>query len=232
MSRVAHIVVAAGSGSRFGSDVPKQYCLLSGRPVVMHAIDALRRAVPGSDVVLVISREMESFWHELCREHGFASPAIAYGGATRWHSVKNGLAMLPPDCSVVTVHDGARPLVPAEVVRAAVEAVDSGADGAVPAVAVTDSLRHIAPGSDGPGRAVTRSEYVAVQTPQAFRRSLLEQAYAAEFRPEFTDDASVMESAGFGDLRITPGSPVTIKITNPDDLAVAELLASRMAVKR
>jgi len=222
-----HIVVAAGSGSRFGSGLPKQFCLLDGRPVVMHAIDALRRATPGAPVVLVISGPMLGMWRELCERHGFESPAVAFGGASRWESVRNGLALVSSDCTIVAIHDGARPLVTPEVVRAVVDEVAAGAQGAVPAVPVTDSLRRLECDAPSHGRAVDRSEYVAVQTPQAFRRDLLDLAYSRPFQSRFTDDASVMEAAGFTDLRLTPGSPVNIKITNPDDLAVAEIILSR-----
>lgn len=222
--KVTHIVVAGGSGSRFGSQLPKQYCELEGVPVVMRAIDSLRRATPGAEIVLVISVDMEPLWRRLCERHGFVSPLIAYGGTTRWESVRNGLAAVSPDTTVVSVHDGARPLVSGAIVHEALETVRQGAHGAVPAVPVTDSLRHLCAGDTSHGKAVARSEYVAVQTPQVFDRALLDRAYAMPWREEFTDDASVMEAAGYSDLRLTAGSPYNIKITNPLDLAIAGML--------
>ncbi len=222
--RLTHIVVAAGSGSRFGSQLPKQFCELAGRPVVMRAIDALRGVTPGAQMVLVISQDMEELWHDLCVRHEFDSPVTVYGGKSRWESVRNGLAAVERETSVITVHDGARPLVSAPVVLAALEAVTSGADGAVPVIPMTDSLRHVDSDDRIHGRAVDRSEYVGVQTPQVFNRERLERAYSLPYSPAFTDDASVMEAAGYTDLRLTPGSPYNIKITNPCDLALAEVL--------
>lgn len=226
VARTVVIVVAAGSGSRFGSDVPKQFCLLAGRPVAMHAIDALRRALPEAEIIIALSPAMVGLWYELCREYSFKSPEICLGGATRWHSVANGLRLaagrepLGPEC-IVGVHDAARPLVDSGTVGRAYDAVAAGAQGAIPAVAVTDSLRLV----EGEGsRAVDRSRYRAVQTPQFFNGAMLAEAYAAGWREEFTDDASVMEAAGFRDLVLTEGSPTNIKITNPADLAVAGLL--------
>lgn len=222
--RLSHIVVAAGTGSRFGSVLPKQFCDLGGIPVVMHAINALRRATPEAEVLLVISQEMEATWRRLCDKHRFQSPAIIYGGSTRWESVRNGLAAVGSDVTAVSIHDGARPLISADVLHRALDALDAGAHGAVPVVPVTDSLRHLVSDDPAHGTAVDRSLYVAVQTPQIFNRKLLDHAYAMPYRSGFTDDASVMEAAGYTDLRLTEGSSYNIKITNPFDLVVAEAL--------
>lgn len=216
------IVVAAGVGTRFGASMPKQYQMLGGRPLLMTTIERLRRVAPGAAMTVVVSREMEAFWRELCERHGFVSPQIAYGGATRAESVRNALATVSPDVRYVAVHDGVRPLVTAEVLADALRAVKTGADGAIPAVAVTDSLREV--DADGGSRPVDRTRYRAVQTPQMFRADRLREAYSRELRPEFTDDASVMSAAGYADIRLTAGSPYNIKLTHPLDLLILEAL--------
>ena len=217
------IIVAGGSGSRFGGSLPKQYCLLAGRPVLMHTVDRIRQALPTASISLVISASMESLWQDLCADHGFESPEIVHGGSTRSESVRNAVERLcVPVPDVVLVHDGARPLVPESVVRSVVAAMtDTDADGAIPSVAVTDSLRRTMP--DGSSVAIDRSEFRAVQTPQAFRGPLLAEAYASSVG-NFSDDASLMESCGYGRFVLTEGSPLNIKITNPADIAVAECL--------
>lgn len=219
------IIVAAGSGSRFGSEIPKQFCLLAGRPVVMHAIDRLLAAVPGAKPVIVISESEQERWEQLCKEYGFESPVVAYGGATRWESVKNGLARIPEDArpnSIVLIHDGARPLIDhATVKRVCAAAVNT--DGALPAVAVSDSLRKL--GDDGvSSEPVDRSDFRAVQTPQGFALWRLREAYDLPYQPEFTDDASVLAAAGFANIFLVEGNPDNIKITNPRDIAIAEAI--------
>lgn len=225
-SHIRFIIVAAGSGSRFGHDLPKQFHLLGGRPVLMTTIDRVRRAVPYSSILLVLSREHEELWRTLCCEHSFESPEIVYGGATRWESVRNALQAITDgaDHDIVMVHDGARPLLHGSVVRALEWEIKSGADGAIPAIAVTDSLRVLTP--EGGSESVARADYRAVQTPQAFPLSLLRQAYDRPYSPLMTDDASVAEAAGFRHIRLVEGSPDTLKITRPADLAAAEYILS------
>ncbi|MCM1483042.1 MAG: 2-C-methyl-D-erythritol 4-phosphate cytidylyltransferase [Muribaculaceae bacterium] len=223
MPELCIIIVAGGTGSRFGSELPKQFCELAGRPVLMHTIDRLRKAAPEAGMVIAMHRDYMDMWHTICREVGFTSPPTVIGGSTRWESVRNALAAVPQSAGMIAVHDAARPLVEKPVMDRLLGAVRSGAHGAIPAVAVTDSLRMVtAHGSE----SVDRTRYRAVQTPQLFQASLLRRAYELPWRPEFTDDASVMESAGFGELRLVEGSPVNIKITHPADLEIAALLCS------
>lgn len=218
------IIVAGGSGSRFGGEVPKQFLPLGGRPVLMHTVDAFREALPGCDIIIVLSEAMRGLWERLCKEHRFVSPRIADGGSTRWESVKNAVSSLgdTPAGRIVLIHDGARPLVPAEVIRKTV-AYARNTDGALPVVEVLDSLRRMDP--DGVrSEAVDRSEYRSVQTPQTFTLWRLREAYALPYRSEFTDDASVMAAAGFGNIVLVEGSRENIKITTPLDLKLAELI--------
>ena len=161
------IIVAAGSGSRFGSTLPKQFCELMGRPVLMHTVERLRSALPGAAMTLVLSRQMEDYWCELCRRHSFESPRIVHGGATRSESVRNAVGAISDAPEVVLVHDGARPLVDAACVHAVMEAMaDCDIDGAIPVVDVSDSLRRIHT-DGGASDAVDRTMFRAVQTPQA-----------------------------------------------------------------
>lgn len=218
------VIVAAGSGTRFGGDIPKQYQLLDGRPVVIRTIEAFRRVLPDSRIRLVISESMEPLWNELAAEAGFESPRTVYGGATRFESVKNALEDIREagveDGDIILVHDGARPLVtPAMVERVVEETRRSGA--VVPVVPVTDSLRQVA--ADGSSRQVERSVIRAVQTPQGFDARLLLAAYDGGYRPEFTDDASVVEAYG-KPVALVDGDPRNIKITNRGDLEIAEVL--------
>lgn len=226
---VTIIVVAAGRGTRFGKDVPKQFCLLEERPVLMHTIESLRRAMPDAEILLVLSADNVDMWRGMCDDAGFESPRIVLGGSTRWESVSHAVNELGhmSDDDIVMVHDGARPFPTVTLIGQLAAAFDDDdVDGAVPVVPVTDSLRRVVDG--GPSSvAVDRAELRAVQTPQAFRASKLVQAYRHPYKPTFTDDASVMESAGFTNLVLTNGDPANIKITNPIDFDIAKAIISR-----
>ena len=136
---IYNIIVAAGSGSRFGASLPKQYCLLNSRPVLMHTIENMRKALPDSHIVLVLNKDFIDYWAELCEEYSFVSPMVVEGGATRWQSVKNAIDKIPADAQVITVHDGARPIVNADMVARLIDALDS-APGAIPVVSVTQGI--------------------------------------------------------------------------------------------
>ncbi len=214
------IIVAAGSGSRFGGTLPKQFCLLGGRPVLFYTIEQFRKALPEGHIVVVISGDMAGYWHDLCRDYDFESPTVVTGGATRWESVRNALSILPgdDDTAIVLVHDGARPLVDSGVISRVTEAIEPEVS-VIPVVAVTDSLRSVDP--SGNSEPVDRSCYRAVQTPQGFMLNQLKDAYRNPFSPLFTDDASVMAAASRHATVIVEGNPRNIKITNPGDIALA-----------
>jgi 2-C-methyl-D-erythritol 4-phosphate cytidylyltransferase len=204
MAAVWVIVVAAGSGRRFGG--AKQYEPLAGRRVLDWSLDAARTVADG--VVLVVTED----------HAGDAEPAadaVVAGAATRSGSVRAGLAAVPASADVVVVHDAARPLADADLFAAVVGAVRSGADAAVPGAPVNDTLR-----ADD-GIPVDRDGLVAVQTPQAFGAAALRAAHRAG--AEATDDASLVEADG-GKVVVVPGSPDNLKITRPTDLVVAEAL--------
>lgn len=225
------IIVAAGSGSRFGSDLPKQFCTMNGCPVLMTTIDHFAKALPHSEIIVVLSDNMVDFWQRLCHEYGFRTPhTIVVGGATRFDSVSNALDYLQ-NCGKgirydVLVHDGARPNVSKALIRRAVESVENDV-AAIPVVGVTDSIRMKS--DDGTTSAVDRSRFVAVQTPQAFRAETIFDAYAkADRTASFTDDASVAEAAGYA-VGTFDGDYRNIKITNPADIVIAELFSKMIA---
>lgn len=218
---IAIVIAAAGSGTRFGSPLPKQFCELQGLPVALHAVNRFRKQLPEAQIIAVVSRDRLDYWRELCLSHGVEPTAAVAGGETRWQSVKNAIGVIDSSRTIVLIHDGARPLVaPAVTSNVIAEIRTHGADGAIPAIAVTDSLRHLTPAGS---RAVVRSEYLAVQTPQAFDLAKLRKAYTLPYTPSMTDDASVMEAAGFTNLTLVDGSEATLKITRPLDLKIAEL---------
>lgn len=222
------IIVAGGSGTRFGGDVPKQFALLAGRPVLMRSIEAIDRALAGADhsIKVVLSKALWPQWGELKRKFDFnVEHALVDGGMTRYGSVYNALMSLSDVGvdEVVLVHDAARPLVPAAVVReVALAAGQSPEWGVVPVVPLTDSVRRV--DTYGGSVAVDRASLRAVQTPQGFNAGVLMKAYAltACKNPSmFTDDASVFEEIG-GRIRMVDGDRDNIKITYPADLLLAE----------
>lgn len=198
------VIVAAGSGTRFGG--AKQYLELAGARVVDRSV-AVAAQVSDGVVVVVPGGDVEA---ESAR---LAASAVVAGGASRAASVRNGLEAVPDDAAIICVHDAARPLAGADVYERVVEEVRSGAAGAVPVMPVTDTIRRV------DGGVVDRSTLQAVQTPQAFRAELLRAAHADA--ADATDDASLVEAAGYSVVAVE-GHPRNIKITHPDDLAAAE----------
>lgn len=217
------IIVAAGSGSRFGGPLPKQFCALAddGTPVLGVTVARLRALLPQAAVTLVLSPEAMPLWSELCSLHSIDSPAVVAGGATRARSVANAMSLVADDTDIVMVHDGARPVVTDTLIDGLLQALEAGSHGAVPAVAVTDSLRRVDPTVAGGNVAVDRSLYRAVQTPQAFDAALLRRAYARADIDAFTDDASLAEAIEPGCVTLTDGDPRNIKITRPGDIDIA-----------
>ena len=217
------IVVAGGKGLRMGGDVPKQFQTIGGRPVLMVTLERLHSIDPSMQLILVLPAEQFEYWKELCRQYDFAVPLLlTNGGATRFHSVQNGLAQVDDiDEALVGVHDGVRPFVSQKVVDDCFrEAWIHGA--AIPMTDVHDSLRHIV-GADGVTEVVPRDRYRLVQTPQVFKLSVLRKAYEQRFVESFTDDASVVEASGMRVVAVE-GNRENIKLTTPFDMMVATTL--------
>ena len=213
------IIVAGGAGSRMQSDVPKQFLELCGKPLLIHSIKAFADACKDIQIIVVLPPLQIAYWKELCKRHSFTLPhLIAEGGTTRFHSVKNGLPLLP-DEGLVAIHDGVRPLVSRQTITSCFrEAERYGC--AVPTAPVNDSVREV---SENTNRTLNRSTLRLIQTPQVFDIALLKKAYEQEYTPAFTDDASVFEKAGYT-IRLTEGNVENIKITTTNDLAIAETL--------
>ena len=222
------ILVAAGRGVRAGGDVPKQFRKIGSLLAYQHALLAFAKAGTHS-AVIVADKSMHSSILEECKamhleQYGLTEIITAQGGETRWHSVKNGLSALNDitDSDLVAVHDSARPLVSASMIENGWEAA-LRLKAVVPVVAVTDSLRIKC---ENGTKAVERSKFLAVQTPQIFEAGLLRKAYAQDFNEAFTDDASLVEAMGRS-VGTYPGEPSNIKITNPDDFIIASVKLSR-----
>lgn len=215
------IIVAGGKGTRFGSDVPKQFLSLNGKPVLMHTI--MRFADAGAEIILVLPKAQIQMWEELCNAHDFHIPhKIVAGGSTRFHSVKNALSHITPaDGDLIAVHDGVRPLVSKVIIDEAYFTA-SLHGSAIPAIETTDTIRQIS-GDGKSSKTLPRPTLRAVQTPQTFNAKILKEAYDTPFSDTFTDDASVVEASGHS-VTLTAGSPQNIKITHSIDLIIAEEL--------
>ena len=221
MQRYA-IIVAGGSGTRMGMEIPKQFLPLAGKPLLMHTIQAFASTSPSINIILVIPEKHIPLWKELCLEYNFSNHyTIVNGGKERYDSVANGLAHVP-DNALVAVHDGARPLVMAETIDTSFDmAAIHGA--AIPVTKPKDSVRII--NQDSSNVSINRDSVRLVQTPQTFRSELLKKAYHLPNTGAFTDDASVMHNAGF-EVFLFNGNETNIKITTPADLLVAGALMS------
>ncbi len=217
------IVLAAGSGRRFGAQ-PKQYELLAGERVIDRALVTCRAA---ADHVIVVLAPGEEAVGEALLADGSAD-AFVIGGAERSDSVRSALAVIDEEAAVIVVHDAARPLASASLHEAVVAAVHAGADAAIPAVAVVDTIKRVRSDDDGStvvSETLDRGELVAIQTPQAFRATVLRLAHQSA--TDATDDAALVEASG-GTVAIVAGERTNIKITDPEDLAVASVLLSTL----
>ena len=216
------IIVAGGKGLRMGSDIPKQFLPIGGKPVLMRTLERFREYSPALQIILVLPKAQQEYWKELCEKHNFTvAYQLADGGETRFHSVQHGLALIPDDAEgVVGVHDGVRPFPSIEVIRNCYETART-AKAVIPVIPVVETVRHLdnAPSS----HTVPRGEYRLVQTPQTFDIQLLKAANRQSYNDGFTDDASVVEAFGF-DVTLAEGNRENIKITTPYDLKIAEVL--------
>ena len=212
------IIVAGGKGLRMGSDIPKQFLPIGGKPVLMRTIERFREYAADLQIILVLPKAQQEYWHERCKAYNFqVEYQLADGGETRFHSVQHGLALIPDDAEgVVGVHDGVRPFPSIEVIRNCYETART-AKAVVPVVPVVETLRHVVEGTK------PRGDYRLVQTPQTFDIQLLKAANRQPYSDGFTDDASVVEAYGHA-ITLVEGNRENIKITTPYDLRVAEVL--------
>ncbi|WP_139924919.1 2-C-methyl-D-erythritol 4-phosphate cytidylyltransferase [Hymenobacter sp. DG01] len=219
------ILVAGGSGTRMGADRPKQFLPLAGEPVLLHTLRRFADPALGvQQTVLVLPPDQFETWQQLCTEYAITLPhTVVAGGATRWASVRNGLAALSSPEGVVAVHDGVRPLTPASVIEATYQ-VAQAQGAAIAAVVPKDSVRSL--GQQG-SYALDRSRLRLVQTPQCFEIGLLRRAYQLPELPTFTDDASVVED--LHPIQLVAGDYRNLKITTPEDLLLAEAILANSA---
>lgn len=215
------IIVAGGKGLRMGSDIPKQFLPIGGKPVLMRTLERFREYSKELNIILVLPEAQQDYWQELCKKYNFeVEYQLANGGQTRFHSVQNGLALVPDDAEgVVGVHDGVRPFPAVEVIRNCYEAART-AKAVIPVIPVVETVRHLV-GEESV--TVPRGDYRLVQTPQTFDIQLLKAANRQPYNDGFTDDASVVESYGHA-ITLVEGNRENIKITTPYDIVVAEAL--------
>lgn len=214
------IVVAGGKGLRMGVEIPKQFIPVQGKPVLMRTLEAFYTYDNQIELIVVLPVAQQDYWKQLCVDYGFALPhRIADGGETRFHSVCNGLRLVEGE-GLVGVHDGVRPFVSQEVIAACYETA-AVKQAVIPVIDVVETVRHLL--ADGQSETVPRDRYKLVQTPQVFTCDVLKRAYAQEYIPAFTDDASVVEACGVP-VCMVKGNRENIKLTTPFDLKVAEVL--------
>ncbi len=220
--------MAAGSGTRMGARMPKQFLEIGGKAILQRTIEVFLEACPGIRVVTVLPKDHMDYWRGYCLEHNFICPqTLVSGGITRFHSVRNALEKIPGG-AVVAVHDGVRPLVSPGLVRdmfAKAEDV-SALIPVTPCVDTMKVLRKV--GGDlvaVPGATADRSVLYGAQTPQVFHSELLKAAYSMAYDTAFTDDASVVEKYGKS-LSYMMGERLNIKITTADDLILARAILS------
>ena len=215
------IIVAGGKGLRMGSDIPKQFLPIGGKPVLMRTLERFREYSAELQIILVLPEAQQEYWHQLCKEYHFdVEYTLANGGQTRFHSVQNGLAKVPDDAQgVVGVHDGVRPFPSIDVIKNCYETARTK-KAVIPVIPVVETVRHL---EGEKSVTVPRGDYRLVQTPQTFDIQLLKAANRQPYNDGFTDDASVVESYGY-EITLVEGNRENIKITTPYDLKIAEVL--------
>ena len=228
MGRKKYLIVSAGgTGTRMGASVPKQFLELSGKPILRLTMEKFLEAEPDIHILTVLPEAHVAYWRQYCLKAGFTCPQrLVKGGFTRFHSVKNALSYVP-DGALVAVHDGVRPLISIGKIRELFAAAES-VPALIPVLPVTDSLKVLEKQPDGSlaatGETIDRSRIWSAQTPQIFHSEKLKEAYSQGFDTLFTDDASVVQKYGIP-LTFAEGERYNLKITTPEDLALARILA-------
>lgn len=215
------IITAGGIGTRFSSEVPKQFLSLMGTPVLMRTLNSFYNWNPMNEIILTLPTEWISYWEKLAKKHDFKIPhRIVDGGNERYHSIKNALDMCSGD--FVMIHDGVRPLVDKGTLNRCLNALKNN-KAVVPYIEIKDSIREVI-GANSVSR--DRKNYVVVQTPQCFDLKLIHRAYQGEYQEVFTDDASVAENNGL-EIYLVKGNEENLKITTPIDFKIAESLIKK-----
>ena len=212
------IITAGGIGKRMGSKVPKQFLLLNGKPLLYWTIEKFYQFDSQMQIIVSLPKDWMQFWENACEEYRISIPHILVeGGQERFHSIQNALKFATGD--LIAIHDGVRPLVSINLIQNGFETAKLKGS-AVPVVELKESIREV---SENSSKAVPRSNYRIVQTPQTFQKEIIEKAYQQEFNSTVTDDACLVESMGYN-IELIEGEQQNIKITTPTDFALAEIL--------
>jgi 2-C-methyl-D-erythritol 4-phosphate cytidylyltransferase len=213
------VIVAGGSGKRMGTETPKQFLELAGRPVLMHTIERFKAFSETIEIITVLPENQIRHWIELQKKHSFSvSHTLVKGGSHRFYSVRNGLKFVNVP-GLVAIHDGVRPFVSLDTIRRCFETAEK-LGNAIPSISPTESLRLINEEGSVP---VNREHVKQIQTPQVFNAALIKKAYLQPYSSEFTDDATVLEKTG-EKINLIEGNRENIKITNPEDLIISMAL--------
>ena len=224
MAKRGVVIVAGGSGSRMQSAIPKQFLMFGGEPIVARTINTFSEALPGAEIVVVLPETHIPLWENLRARFDVAPHRIVAGGEERFHSVLNGINALSAEVEYIAVHDGVRALATKRLIIRAMLAAEQH-DAVIPVIDVVDSYRRV---EGDNSYIVPRSDLRIVQTPQIFKAQLLRDAYSVEYSSAFTDDASVVEAYG-GHISLIEGERTNIKITSPEDIALAESFLSLLS---
>jgi len=213
------VIVAGGSGKRMGSEMPKQYLEISGKPVLMHTLERFKLFNDSIEIITVLPENQLRFWNDLQKKYSFNIPhTLVKGGKARFFSVRNGLKFVD-DSALVAIHDGVRPFVSIETIKRCFDMAEK-LGNAVPVIPPSDTLRMVSEKGNTP---VNRLLVRQVQTPQVFNSFLIRKAYQQDYLPEFTDDATVLERTGVK-INLVEGNRENIKITTPEDLIISAAL--------
>ena len=225
--KIYAVIMAAGSGTRMGSELPKQFLPLGGVPILRRTIEKFMHALPGARIVTVLPKDSIPYWKEYCAAHfSHCTQQLVEGGITRFHSVRNALLRIP-DGAIVAIQDGVRPLLSEDLIRTMAARMKS-VRALIPVVPMVDTLKVLARDVEGTlhtveGAGADRALIYGAQTPQLFRSEDIKAAYAQAYDTAFTDDASVAQKKGIP-LSYIEGERYNLKITTPDDLALAEAI--------
>ena len=215
MKKIA-IILAGGKGKRMKSAYPKQFIILKNYPILFYSLQKFSHF---DEIILVLPKNHINLWKSLCQKYKINIPhQIVKGGGTRFHSVRSGLSVINNN-SIVAIHDGVRPFVSIKLINKSIS-LCSEMNGVIPALKMQDSMREI---HMKKSKSINRSKIVAIQTPQVFMSRDLKNAYKQAYHKNFTDDASVFEKYG-GNIELTTGDRLNIKITTHEDLKLAKLL--------
>lgn len=219
----AVIIAAGGKGIRMNSNIPKQFNLLQQKPILFYTIEAFFKYSKEVYIVLALPKNHISNWLKLTKEHSFNIPhCIVEGGDTRYNSVKNALEKIT-NYDIIAVHDAVRPFITNEFLQKLYSTAEEKGT-AIPVIQVNETVREI---TNSQNKVLNREHIFLIQTPQVFNKDWLLKAYELPYSQEITDDAMLVEKAGYN-LTFVEGLKYNIKITTPDDLFFANYLKTKL----